>query len=238
MLCENFSMKVCIVIPVALIDKKLFDITSRFLGSIDKRTIYPNYDVLIYNNNSDPKLTERLAQEINNLKNKDKFKVKILKNYTFNISQVYNMSLKDSDADIFVMSNNDMEIINNEWLTNIVRWIENVPDIGICIPYHDFLGNPLKVKSSDIIKDHGRVSFAIYSMTRKVIKEIGGFDERFDLYYHDHDVYRMVMKKGYKILWAHNAIVKHYGERTTINHPNIKKHDYRRALNLLHSKKY
>jgi hypothetical protein len=232
------KMRVCIVVPVTLVDKKLFDITLRFLDSIDKRTTYSNYDVLVYDSNSDLKLTRRLSQEIGNLKNKDKFKVKILTNYRFNISQIYNTSLKDSSADMFIMSNNDMEIINAEWLTNIVRWIENIPDIGICIPYHDFLGDPLNVMLNDTVEDHGRVSFAIYGITRKVIKDIGGFDERFDLYYHDHDVYSMVIKKGYKVLWAHNALVKHYGERTTINHPNIERHDYKRAHNLFLSKKY
>jgi GT2 family glycosyltransferase len=231
-------MKICIVIPAALVDEKLHDITLRFLDSIDKYTVYPNYEVLIYDNNSDPKLTEKLVQETNDLNNKDKFKVKILTNYQFNLSQVYNMALKDSDAELFIMTNNDMEILNEDWLSNIVKWFRTILNLGICVPYHDFLGNPFNIKSSDIVKDHGDKSFAIYGITRKVINEIGGFDERFDLYHHDHDVYRTVVGKGYKVLWAYDSLVKHYGERTTINHPNVKRHDHSRSLHILNNKKY
>ncbi len=231
-------MKVCIVIPASLIDEKLFNITTRFIDSIDKRTTYSNYEVLIYDNNSDPKLTERLSRQINNLKNKDKFRVKILRNYQFNLSQVYNMSLKDSGAELFVMANNDMEIINAEWLTNIVKWFETTPNLGICIPYHDFIGNPLRAEPRNIIKDNGNISFAIYSIPRKIIEDIKGFDEKFDLYFHDHDVRNMVITKGYRILWAYNAIVKHYGERTTINHSKIPRHNYDGAYKLLRKKRY
>lgn len=231
-------MRVCIVVPAMLADEKLYNITLRFLDSIDKRTVYPNYEVLIYDNNSDPRLTEGLVREISSLSHKERFRIKVLKNYKFNLSQVYNMALRDSNADIFVMSNNDMEIMNPEWLTNIVKWFEITPNLGICVPYHDFIGNPVGVKSVDIIKDNGNISFAVYSMSRKVIENIKGFDERFDLYFHDHDVYNTVRAKGYRVLWAYNAIVKHYGERTTIDCSKVERHDYDGAYKLLREKRY
>lgn len=229
-------MKTCIVVPCKLADKNLYDITLRFLDSIDKRTEYPYYEVLIYDNNSEPYLTERLIQQIRKFNNIDKFKISTLANYRFNLSQVYNWSLLHSNADLFVFCNNDMEIINNEWLTNIIMWFNTVPNMGICVPFQDPIGDPLKAVQENVLKDYGDRWFAMYAMRRNVIKEIGGFDERFDLYCHDHDIYCTVKNKGYKILWSHNSIVKHYGDRTTINHPKSKKYDLAKAYMLLEEK--
>jgi glycosyltransferase involved in cell wall biosynthesis len=230
-------MKVCITIPAMLADEKLYNVTLRFLDSIDKRTTYPNYEVLIYDNNSDPKLTERLIQQVNNLKNKAKFRIKILKNYKFNLSQIYNKALKDSNAKLFVMANNDMEIINGEWLANIVKWFETTPKLGTCMPYQNILGNPLKFKPVNILKDHGDMCwFAIYAISRKAINAIGGFDEKVPLYFHDFDVHHTIKRQGYKALWAYNAIVRHYGDRTTINHPKSSKHSYDNAYHYVHRK--
>jgi GT2 family glycosyltransferase len=230
-------MKVCIVIPAMLADDKLYNTTLRFLDSIDKHTIYPNYEVLIYDNNSDPKLTERLIQQVNNLKNNTKFRIKILTNYKFNLSQIYNKALKDSNAELFVMANNDMEIINAEWLKNIVKWFETTPKLGMCMPYQNILGDPLKFKPVDKLKDHGDVCwFAIYTISRKATNAIGGFDEKVPLYFHDFDVYYTVKRKGYKALWAYNAIVRHYGDRTTINHQKSSKYSYGDAYHYVHKK--
>jgi glycosyltransferase involved in cell wall biosynthesis len=227
-------MKACIVIPCSLMDDNLFNITVRFLNSLD-HTTYPNFEVLIYNNNSKRHLTERLSQHINiYYKNKDKYKIKTIKNYRFNLSQVYNWSLKDSNAELFVFCNNDMEIINQEWLSNIVKWFDITPDMGICIPYQ--YGDTFKMIPEDKLTTGGG-SFAMYAMSRKIIESIGGFDERFDLYCQDHDVFHSILSKGYKVTYAMNALVKHYGDRTTINHPNMEhSYDLGRSYGLLNDK--
>jgi len=224
-------MKTCIVVPCKIADEYLYSVTFRFLDSIDKRTVHPDYEVFIYNNNSEHHLTERLTKEISYFNNRNKFKISTIDNYIFNLSQsysipqiyrlsqIYNWSLLDSDAELFVLCNNDMEIVNPEWLTNLIIWFNATPNLGMCIPFHDNIGDPFKVNPTHVLKDHGQAAFAIYAMTRKVIKEIGGFDERFNLYYHDYDVRESVKNKGYKVLWAYDSIVKHYGDRTTINHP-------------------
>lgn len=231
------SIKACIVIPATLVDEKLYDITLRFINSIDKRTTYENYEVLLYDNNSDTKLTEKLIAYINTLNNKDKFKVKILTNYRFNLSQVYNMALKDSDAELFIDANNDMEIMNEEWLANIIKWFEITPKLGMCIPYQDIIGNPLIAKSTNILYDSGDMCwFAIYGITRKALIDIGGHDEKVDLYYHDFDIFNAIKRKGYIARWAFNSIVKHYGDRTTINHPETQKHNFDSAHEYVHKK--
>jgi len=212
-------MKTCIVVPCKLIDENLLNITYRFLDSIDKKTTYPRYEVLIYDNNSESYLTQKLINYISTLYNREKFKISVLNNYKFNLSQIYNWSLIHSDAELFVLSNNDMEVINNEWLTNLVNWFYITPDLGICIPFHDNIGDPFEANPINILRYHEQTAFAIYSMHRRVIEDIGGFDERFNLYYHDYDVIESVKNKGYKVLWAYDSIVKHYGDRTTINHP-------------------
>lgn len=227
-------MKACIVVPCRLMDDNLFNITTRFLNSID-RTTYQNFEVLIYNNNSEQHLTDRLSQHINNnYKNKDKFKITTVAKYRFNLSQVYNWSLKNSDAEIFVFCNNDMEIINSDWLDNIVKWFVATPDMGICIPYQQ--GDISKMVPNDRLIPGGG-SFAMYSMSRKIIQSIGGFDERFELYCQDHDIYHSVLSKGYRVTYAMNALVKHYGDRTTINHQKtMERYDLGNSYRLLNSK--
>lgn len=219
MLNLNSILKACIVIPCKLSDEYLYNVTFRFLDSIDKLTAYTDYEILIYNNNSEQSLTEKLIQQINTLNNRNKIKILNIENYQFNLSQIYNWSLYHSDAELFIFCNNDMEIVNPEWLTNIILWFDTTSDLGICIPFHDNIGDPFNNNPTHILRDNGQSAFAIYAMTRRVIEDIGGFDERFDLYYHDYDVRESVKHKGYKVLWAYDSIVKHYGDRTTINHP-------------------
>jgi GT2 family glycosyltransferase len=208
----------------------------KFLNSIDKKTTYPYYEVLIYNNNSEPELTDKLIQEIGKLNNKEKFKIIELGKYLFNLSQVYNRSLKDSDAILFIMSNNDMEVVNAEWLANIVKWFETTPNLGICVPFQDIIGNPLTTKPEDRLGDPGDMCwFAMYSIPRWLVNEIGGCDENVPLFFHDFDMHNTVRRKGYLIRWAYNAMIKHHGA-VTVYHSKSVKHSYDIAYKYVHEK--
>lgn len=234
-------IKVCIVIPVRFADENLLSITKRFINSIKEKTIYPDYEILVFDNNSKSELSQAFLEYSNqvnmNMRVMNQGKTR------FNLSKVYNQSLDISDAEIFIFATNDLEVLNEGWLTNIVKWFKSEPNLGICAPYTDFLSDPVGRSVEDRLVDHGDVSMAIYVVQREKMEKIGKFDERFDLYYHDHNVHHQFKSKGYDVKFAYNVLIKHYGERTTIHHPEVSKEEqeqypdrYGKAYNLLHKK--
>jgi len=224
---QQGKYKVCVVIPCRFINQRLLEITEKYVWSIIKNTIYRPYEILIYDNNSVQFLSNsfRSFVEEENLIN---VRIINLGRIKFNIHKVYNRSLSDSDADIFIFSNNDMEVLNKGWMSNIVRWltkpapiydytmtyfVKKEGNVGVIIP--DTKSGVEKKPPIRVLTKQAPAS-PIYAMRRDTIERLGGFDERFDLFFEDFDVFWSAEKAGYDVCIAHDVLLKHPHERTTI----------------------
>lgn len=112
---------VSIIIPT----KDKADILKTAVDSILALTTYPNYEILIVDNQSKEKASIAYLNEAQR-----SHKVRVLEyNKPFNYSSINNYAATKANGTIIALLNNDIEIITGDWLTELVSHAVR-PDIG------------------------------------------------------------------------------------------------------------
>lgn len=113
---------VSLIIPT----RDQLSVLKKCINSIKNNTDYPNIEILIIDNQSQDKETLKYLATLN----KDRrFKV-IQYNKPFNYSAINNFAVSLAKGEIIGLVNNDIEAINNDWLTEMVRHVLR-PDVGV-----------------------------------------------------------------------------------------------------------
>ena len=106
--------RVTIVIPT----RDQVKILKQCIASLFQLTSYPDYDIIVVNNGSEQKATFTYFDEI-----KSDPRISILDyDQPFNFAAINNYAVRQTDAEIVCLLNNDMEIISAEWLEEMVRY--------------------------------------------------------------------------------------------------------------------
>ena len=104
--------KVSIVIPT----KDKLDLLQAAVSSLMEITSYPDYEILIVDNNS----TE--SETLNYLEDISKQGVRVLRYPgAFNFSAINNFAVSECAGELVCLLNNDVEIFSLDWLTELVR---------------------------------------------------------------------------------------------------------------------
>ena len=110
----NEEPKVSIIIPI----KDHADLLKAAIDSIYAKTTYKNFEIIILNNNSEKEETfsylKKVEEEHDNVIVKDAA-------FEFNWSRLNNYGMKFATGDVYVCLNNDVEVIEPEWLTRLVE---------------------------------------------------------------------------------------------------------------------
>ena len=85
------------------------------ISSILARTSYPNYEILLVDNNSDDKKALSYFDELR----KDSIKVLEYK-HPFNYSAITNFAVNEAKGEVLCLLNNDIEVIDKNWLCELV----------------------------------------------------------------------------------------------------------------------
>jgi GT2 family glycosyltransferase len=208
-------MMICdIAIPVW--NKK--ELTERCVNSILSNTESPFRIILIDNGSQEPareylkSVSSRYPDKVKLIVNKDN-----LGNTAAGVQ-----GMKYSDAEYVCILDNDT-IVCKGWLSEMVKVAELSGKTGIINPnsnsfgvhkpegksLEDFSGELLKENSGKFIEVGAAVGFC-YMVKRKVVNEIGCWDERFSPGYFEDTEYSMRAKKyGYKSVIALGAYVYH-----------------------------
>ena len=104
--------KVSIIIPT----RDRLDILSQCIGSVLQLTDYPDYEIIIVDNEStEPSTLDYFEQ----LKAQDN--IRILKyDGEFNYSAINNYAVSQASGSVITLMNNDIEVIEKEWLREMV----------------------------------------------------------------------------------------------------------------------
>lgn len=100
-------------------------VLKKCIKSIKNKTNYPNFEVLVIDNQSTDK--EALTY-LASLNNDSRFKV-IQYDKPFNYSAINNFAVSHAKGEIIGLVNNDIEVINDDWLSEMVRHAIR-PDVG------------------------------------------------------------------------------------------------------------
>src|SRR5690606_5887404 len=104
--------RVTIIIPT----RDRVDLLERCISTLLENTRYSNYELVVVDNQSRKKRTKKYLKKIG-----EHNKVRILQyNHSFNFSAINNFAVEQTVSDFLCFLNNDTEIIDSDWLKEMV----------------------------------------------------------------------------------------------------------------------
>ncbi len=229
--------KVSIIIPT----KDQVQLLKCAIDSILEKTVYPDYEIIVLNNNSTSAEFFALMDGYTE-KHKNIFRC-IDANFPFNFAKLMNVGVAASNGDFILFANNDIEVIEGMWMTEMVSFAQRKKTgaVGVKLLYKDdtiqhagvVLGlggaaghvfvNMHKnergyfnyIKS---LNNYAAVTAACMMCRKEVYNEVGGMDERLDVEYNDVDLCLKFVDHGYFNVYIPDVEIYHY-ESATRGHP-------------------
>ncbi len=224
----NPSPKVSLIIPT----KDAYELIYNCVESIIKKTIYPNYEIIIVDNQT------RCKKTLNYLSYLEKNQLATVIPYpdSFNYSSINNLAVKRASGSVIGLINNDIEVINDDWLCEMVSHAVR-PDVG-CVGaklyYSDgtiqhagvilgiggVAGHGHKGFSSNhhgymsrlsLVQNYSAVTAAALVVEKAIFEAVGGLNEgELKVAFNDVDLCLKIRELGYKHVWTPFAELYHH----------------------------
>lgn len=202
--------------------------TNGLLG----RTDYPNFELLIVDHESKSADTHRLFERL-----RSDPRVRILQ-YAgpFNYSAINNMAAAETRGSILGLINNDIEVIDASWLTELVS-IAILPEVGAVgakllypsnrvqhgghvlgmggVANHFSHRLPRKSRGyfgrNQLTSSVSGVTGACLVLKKSIYQEVGGLDEtNLAVAFNDVDLCLRIRERGYRNVWTPHAELYHH----------------------------
>jgi GT2 family glycosyltransferase len=201
------------------------DLVRQCLSAIEEKTTYPNYNVIILDNDSVKKETLEFFAETN-------YQVVPCPG-PFNYAKIVNRGVAHSTADYVVTLNNDTVLVTPDWLERLVS-LASLPDVGIvgaCLmdpdgrhehesiviaPYPQHLRTDSNYAHRDYFssatRDVAAVTGAVQIVERTFWESLGGMDEQLAVVMNDVDIcLRSQMEDRYVLFTPDVRLLHHVG---------------------------
>jgi GT2 family glycosyltransferase len=204
------------------------------------KTTYANYKVLVIDNASDDKKTLRYLDKI---KHKRNHTVVTIQNRDgkFSFARLMNEAVKKTSSEYVLLLNNDTELINPQWLSQMVGYaqMEGVGSVGARLYFEDYTiqhagiihgyhrglaGHAFRGKPSHdwgymgfmrTAREYSALTAACLLTPKALFEQLGGFDENdFAVAYNDVDYGYRLVKAGYRNIYCPEAELFHYEGKT------------------------
>lgn len=224
--------KVSLLIPT----RDGLDITRNCVNSVLEKTHYPNYEIIILDNQSEQSATLSWFADIARHE-----KVRVLKyNKPFNYSAINNFGAKAARGELLCLLNNDTEVINATWLTEMVQhairphigcvgaklyYFDNtIQHAGVVLGLWGLAGHSHKNYARNAkgyqqrlrsVQNMSAVTAACLMLRKSVFDQVGGLDEtNLTVAFNDVDLCLKVQQAGYRNLWTPYAELYHYESKS------------------------
>jgi GT2 family glycosyltransferase len=211
------------------------DLVEQCVESVRNKSSYPNFRITIIDNGSVKQETHDLFAR---LQQDERIKVR-RDDSPFNYSALNNRVALTSTADFVCLMNNDIEVINADWLEEMVSVAlqPNVGAVGAKLLYPDdtiqhggvVLGvggiashahkhfpntHPGYFARARLRNAMSAVTAACLLIRHSIYKEVGGLDELLHVAYNDIDFCLRVRQAGYRNVWTPYAELYHHESAT------------------------
>lgn len=209
---------------------------DKCITSIEEKSTWDNYEILVVENNSRRKETFQYYEDIQ--KQYENVKVVFWKK-EFNYSAINNYGAGFATGDYYVLMNNDIEVITPSWMEQMLGYCQRA-DVGIVgakLYYPDntvqhagaviglggFAGHVLThSRRSDVgyfgrlkaIQDISAVTAACMMIRRDCFEAVGGLDEKFRVALNDMDLCLKVRELGKLIVFNPWVELYHYESKS------------------------
>lgn len=207
------------------------EVLERCIRSIENKTDYPNYEILIIDNGSSKPETLKYFAALRH---------RVLRlDEPFNYSRLNNFGAQHAKGGFLLLLNNDTEVISPEWMRALLE-LCYLPGVGIAgakLHYPDgsiqHAGVVLGIKgvaghshkyfparnrgyfdALACIRNYSAVTAACMMVRREAFAAVGGFDEELKVAFNDVDFCLRVGQKGYRIAWTPYAELFHHESAT------------------------
>ena len=222
------------LVSILIPNKDQVDTLDKCLRSIEERTDYDNYEIIIIENNSTEQKTFDYYNQICN----DKIRVVYWKK-EFNYSAINNFGVDQAKGEYLLLLNNDMEVISRDWMSELLGHCQRpeVGAVGARLYYPDdtvqhagiiigiggvagsvFVGMKRGytgyMHRAAIQQDLSAVTAACMMIKRSVFEEAGRLEEQLKVAFNDVDLCLKIRKNGYLIVYDPYVELYHYESKT------------------------
>lgn len=219
------------LISILIPNKDHVDELERCLKSIDERSTYKNYEIIIIENNSEEKKT---FDFYNKLEKNPRIKTVIWEK-EFNYSAINNYGASFAKGEYLLLLNNDVEVISPDWLQEMLMFVQRedvgaagaklyYPDdtiqhAGVIVGLGGVAGHSHKYFAKDslgyfartvVAQDLSAVTAACLMVKKSIFDSLGGFDPGFRVAFNDVDFCMKIRQAGYLIVFTPYAELYHY----------------------------
>lgn len=211
-------------------------LVKQCIDSILEKTTYPNYEIILVDNGSDEEESMAYFAELARLPN-----IQVVRDDgPFNYSALNNRAVEVSNGELIGLINNDIEVINSEWLSEMVSLAlqPGAGAIGARLWYPDdtlqhggIIMGPLTLAGhahkhmprghhgyfgrASLIQGMSAVTAACLIVRKSVFQEVEGLNEiDLKIAFNDVDLCLKIGKAGYQNIWTPNADLYHHESAT------------------------
>ena len=221
---------VSIIIPT----KDKVDLLKRCIESIESKTSYRNYEIIIVDNSSTDPATLTYLESIRH---------RVVKfDQPFNFSKINNFAARYAKGEHLLFLNNDIEVVEEHWLEAMLEHSQRpevgmvgglllypsgsawhtprtIQHAGVTLGVGGVAGHAFKYLPVDrhnyfnlhrVVRNCSAVTAACAMIRRNVFEEIGGFNENLRVAFGDIDLCLRLRKKGYLIIYTPYAMLYHH----------------------------
>lgn len=218
---------VSIIIPT----RDRLNLVTQCIDSLTKTT-YPNYEVLIVDNDSEESETLEWFAEFDNGTDRRVISAP----GPFNFSAINNLGVRESNGELLMLLNNDTEVIDPDWLTEMVRWIlqdgvgvvgakllypnDTIQHAGVVLGFGGFAAHshvheaataPGYFDRLTVAHEAGAVTGACLLTTRETWDQLGGLEEDLAVAFNDIDYcLRVRHEAGQRVIWTPHGLLYHH----------------------------
>lgn len=215
------SVGVSIIIPV----RYRADLTEVCINSIltytqpERDIMSRDYELILVQEGEDKDITKLLTDYVRRFELSDTKRIKYIQNKTpKGYAGALNAGMRVATGEYFCFMNNDT-VATPGWMDNMLKAFDD-KEVGLVTPTFWGMGTRQSVdwntkQEFDWVLEPFHLAGVCYLIPRKVMDEIGEWDEQFNHGGEDFDITIRVSNAGYKMIVARKAFIYHYGGAST-----------------------